>query len=560
MSSVRWLAYDRTDEDITKHLCNIRGFDVDNLLPNYKEGLLDPFLFTDMPKAVELVREAKDNKWHVVIFGDYDADGTPASVILSDTLDYLGIDNEVMLPSRTDGYGLKGDFVKDIAKKAKLLITVDTGITAVEEVKELKKAGVKVIILDHHLPGNEIPKADAVIDSLIKDSGYPFTGLCGCAVAFKFIQALGREFKEIDDKFTKWLLDLVATSTVADMVPLVGENRVLVHYGLVVINHKKRPGIKAMLEAAGMDTAIINSTTLGFAIGPRLNASGRLNDNWPAYNLLKVKTLAEARKIAYEVEEANRQRQAMVEKVLEEAEKMLFEQNDRTDHLFTIINDGWPTGVVGLVAGKISQKFSRPTIVVSQVDNLVKGSARSIEAFNITEAISAYSKLLINFGGHKQAAGLSLDAKNWPEFSESIKKKALDSITKKDIEPTKMADAIIEGKEIKLDMAKKINSLQPFGMGNNKPKLIIKNVIIDDFKIIGQDKKHISFNFIKDEKQFRGIGFDLVKDFDHKKNDEVHLLGYLETNEWNGSETVQFRVIETQPASANIETIKYAKV
>ena len=555
MSAV-WKVLKRTKPGLLDHLCEIRGFTPSNLKPDFQKGLLDPFELKGMKEACKIIKDAKDNNKKVIIFGDYDADGTPASVLLSDVLDFIGIKNTVMLPTRQMGYGLKGEILDEIKKNSDILITVDTGISSVDEIEILKNGGIKTIIIDHHLPKEKIPKADAIIDPMLKDDEYPFKGMCGCALAFKFVCALGKYFPEIDDKYIKWQLDLVAISTVADMVPLVGENRTLAHYGLIVINHKKRPGIKAMLEAAGLEDTEINSTTLGYVIGPRLNASGRLNDNWPAYNLLKAKDLTTARKFAYEVEESNRKRQNIVENTVKEAESLIYKQNKESDHIFILYKDDWSPGVIGLVAGKILQKYNRPVIVASRVDGQIRGSARSIKNFHITDGIGKYNSLVHSYGGHKQAAGLTVDNDNWPKFVDSIKSYANINLKNEDLLSTSTADALLENDEININIAKTFDELQPFGIGNPKPLLIIRNVFIDDIKKIGKNSTHLSLDLKKDDLSFRGIGFGLAQEFEHKIKDEIQLLGYLEVNKWMDKETVQFKILETLPSSANIETIE----
>lgn len=288
----RWCVHVRRQPKLLDHLCDLRGIADSDLSPDYARHLHDPMLLPDMDNACDLIEQAVAGKWHVTIFGDYDADGTPASAILSLMLDQIGLEHEVVLPTRLTGYGLRLEQVKEIATRSKLLITVDTGVTSVAEIALAKELGLKVIILDHHLPLDELPPADAIVDPHRIDSQYPFSHLCGCALAYKFVVALGNKFPALAERFSKWLLDLVAVSTVADMMPLTGENRVLVHYGLLVLRQNRRPGMQALLAAASVDVKALTAGTLGFTVGPRLNAAGRLGDNMPAYELLTATTKA----------------------------------------------------------------------------------------------------------------------------------------------------------------------------------------------------------------------------------------------------------------------------
>ena len=294
----RWLSVRRTQENLFDHLLAIRGFTAKDLEDNYGE-IHNPNTLPDIDRAVDLIIEAKTQGYSAAIFGDYDADGTPGAAVLSILLDQLKIPHQVFIPTREKGYGLKKEAIDALDPNTKLLITVDNGIKAVEEIKYAHEKGMKVLVLDHHLPGDELPEADALVDTFVKKSKYPFNGLCGCALAYKLTVALEEKVPELNKNLSKWFLDLVAISTVADMMPPVDENRQLVKFGLKVLGKSRWPGVKALLAAAKVEPKNLNETTLGFVLGPRLNATGRMGDNQPALDLLLSKDASSAAKLAW---------------------------------------------------------------------------------------------------------------------------------------------------------------------------------------------------------------------------------------------------------------------
>ncbi len=549
----RWRYFSRRHSNLLEHLCDLRGFDRDKLTPDYSLHLHDPNLLSGMSQARKIVVEAVKEKWPVTVFGDYDADGTPASALLYQLLKHVGLDVEVVLPTRSSGYGLRSEQVTEIGKRSKLLITVDTGITAVAEIALARKLGMKVIVLDHHLPGAELPEANALIDPHLETSEYPFKDLCGCALAFKLAMALREDFSTITDSFCKWQLDLVAISTVADMMPLIDENRALVHYGLIVLRQNRRPGLKALLEIAGVKSEEISATTLGFVIGPRLNASGRLNDNRPALELLIADDPKEAEQLARQVNEANSKRQLIVEEVLAEAEQLLFEQNNPNDLVFTLYKEGWPSGVVGLVAGKICSQYLRPVIVGSLSDGTIKASARSIDAYSIVDALTKGSSLLETYGGHRQAAGLSLNEKNWNKFSTILKKDASELLSDSDLRQQFIADAMLEKKDLDIPVAKQLELLQPFGLGNQRPLVILPQAEISRVRIIGQKNNHLKLTLNSLGQTVDGIGFNMASRFEANPIKGANFLGYLENNIWQGRESLQLRLVDYLPNEATIE-------
>lgn len=550
----RWRVHARQDSDLLKHLCALRGFSAEVLSPDYATHLHDPFLLPDMEQACQIVREAVDASWHVTVFGDYDADGTPASAILSMMLTQLGLAHDVVLPTRATGYGLRPEQVRDIAKRSQLLITVDTGVTSVEEIRLAKELGMRVIVLDHHLPQATLPAADAVVDPHRSDSQYPFAHLCGCALAYKFVVALGTEFPQLSERFSKWLLDLVAISTVADMMPLIGENRALVHYGLLVLRQNRRPGLRALFATAGVEVEALNAGILGFVIGPRLNAAGRLGDNYPAFELLTAPDDSAAQRLAAVIEEANSQRQTLVQDVMEKAQKQLLRDNTLTDSILLLAKEGWPSGVVGLVAGKLSGQYARPALVATFEDDVAKGSARSIESYPIVDALQRHADLLGSFGGHASAAGFSLPRSKWPDFVAALKRDAAERLRADDLRRTFVVDAEL----VKDDLAKRsvdsLEKLQPFGLGNGRPLFLLRDAQLRDMRKIGREGRHLKSRVVACGEEIDCVAFN-CDDSLHQAEVPIDCIGHLEVNRWNDRESVQFQLIDYRLSGEPVEWI-----
>lgn len=547
----RWQVYERKEKNILTHLMKLRGFSPSDVEDSF-ELLHDPLLLPDMDKAVELIIEIKKSGGEVVIFGDYDADGTPGAALLSILFDHLKIPHKVIIPTRAEGYGLKKETIEGLGKEVKLLITVDNGIRSVEEVKLAKKLGIKTIILDHHLPGKELPPADAVVDQYLPNSKYPFMGLCGCALSYKLVCALEDKLPELNKNLSKWLLDLVAISTVADMMPLTGENRQLVRYGLKVLRQTRWPGLQALLDTAGVDRDKINETTLGFVIGPRLNATGRMGDNQPALDLLLSRSATDSAKIAREIERINQERQRLVEKLSEQINKEIFVQNSRDDLIFVIKGKDWPLGVLGLVAGKLCQIYSRPVIVLSEQEGNLTGSGRSIKNYSLIDGLTSQEKYLARFGGHRTAAGLSLKKEDFENFVDGLKKHATQALEGVSLEKTYIADAILDSEELAENIIEKFSSLSPFGYGNPSPKFILREVGIISRREMGKSGEHLKLQAKHGDKEFEVVIFGNGKEFP-KEVDSLDMLGALEINKWRDKKTVQLRLVDYRTPTEEVE-------
>ena len=544
--------------------------DIDEFFnPDYEQGLHDPYLYKGMREAVLRIKEAIGRKEKIIVYGDYDADGVSASVILYTILKEFGADFEVYIPNRADGYGLTAKMVEEFAKKkVNLIITVDCGVTSVKEVKLANEKGIEVIITDHHLPKDELPPALAIIDAKRKDNTYPFEWLCGGALAFKVVQAILKcesagikwdAVKNIRPGFEKWLLDLVALCTITDMVPLVGENRTLAKYGFLVMAQTRRKGLKELMRLAGIEPKLsklaltgeifsnISSYDIGFLIGPRINAAGRMDHANTAFELLITDSDAETETIARHLEETNLQRQKMIEDITKEVEHRL--QENYKGKLPNIILEGsteWPTGGIGLVAGRITEKYSRPTFIYSrdETKDTSRGSSRSIETFNLVEAMKNCSDVLVDFGGHALAAGFTVKNENIEKFRKRLLEQAK-NLKDEDLRPVLDIDSEIEFQDVDWDVYDWLKKFEPHGKENEKPRFAMKNLKVKNLKWVGSGENHMQIWLTdagsdKFMKPLKGIAFRF-SDFKDKikAGDNVDVVCEIDLNEWNGNRELQ---------------------
>ncbi|TBR17500.1 single-stranded-DNA-specific exonuclease RecJ, partial [bacterium] len=450
---------------ITAQLLANRGVDslseADKFLRVSPTNLLDPFSFQDMPKAVKLIKEFIKNKEKILIFSDYDVDGITSLALLNDTLLKSGADYSHYIPHRVkEGYGLSKNIVsiaKD--KKAKLVITADCGINSHKEICDLRHNGIEVIVTDHHEPfGHEKGiAASAVINPKVKDSNYGYRDLAGVGVVYKLCQALTRNLLQED-------LDLVSLGTIADSVPLTGENRIIAKEGLMRISKTERPGLKALLETSGIKDKVMTSEFVSFILGPRINACGRLDSAELSLKLLMSRDEAQALEIAEEIEKYNRQRQKIESGILEEAYDLVEREIDFKEHkVLVIAKEGWHQGLLGIVAAKIMDKFYRPTIIISKTDGLCRGSGRSIKNFHLFESLSECAELLESFGGHKHATGLVIASANIEEFRNKINLLAKEKLRVEDLLPGLDIDMELNLSDLDHGFVRELDILEPFG-------------------------------------------------------------------------------------------------
>lgn len=513
---------------------------------NYEEDCFDPFLFKDMDKALIRVKQALKNKERIMIFGDYDVDGISSTAILFLGLKKLGAEVSYRLPHRVnDGYGLNKKFIQECQKiGVNLIITVDCGIANYEEVKLAQELEIDVIITDHHQVQPKIPPAIAILNPKQEKCTYPFQEIPGAVVAYKLIIALCFDLlpKEEAQAFIYSLLEIVALGIVADCCPIVSENRFLVKKALEKMAATNHEGLKKLMSTARVDFSNITASTLGFCLAPRLNAAGRIAS--PYYSLEVL--LGKSEKIAV-LEKLNRDRQKMVEKSFSEALELLGSKVG--EQLILIAHStNWHVGIVGLIAGKLTEKFHRPSIILQKKGDEYVASARSTEKIDIMQILSECQNLFSHFGGHKQAAGFSIPAENLDVFYKTIKIIAAQKINSEDLIQELLIDCEVQKTDIGWELLNEINQLAPFGIKNNSPVLLIKNLPLKDLKTIGANKKHLKMKTFINGQEIDILGFnqgDSLAEF--QKQSPINLVFQMEKNIWRNNEKIQFRIIDWSP-------------
>jgi single-stranded-DNA-specific exonuclease len=486
-------------------------FDAKKFFRSELEMLYDPYLMDGMEVAAKRVIEAITKREKICVFGDYDVDGTCSAAIVYLYLKELGSDVQVYIPNRlTDGYGISKESIEYLRdKKIDLMISVDCGITAVEEIDYAKQFGIDVIICDHHQPKEKIPDAVAVLDPIKPGCNYPFKFLSGAGVAFKLTRAVAARIgqKEIPLKY----LDLVALAGAADIVSLTDENRVLVKKGLEAINKNPRPGIKALIDVAGLSEGEINSGQVVFSLAPRINAVGRMGDAQRAVELFITENQDEAYKLARILEEENIKRREIDEMTFSHAVKLVEEnKNFESERAIILHNENWHSGVIGIVASRLVEKYYRPTIMLTTIDGVAKGSARSISGFNIYEALNNCKDLLIQFGGHEAAAGISIELDKIEKFKIRFNEILKETLTDNDVMPEIKIDSKIHLSEISPKFLRILEQFAPFGPGNMRPVFLAEKVCVNSFpKIVGNGHLIFSVKQNGNDKIFDIIGFGL---------------------------------------------------
>jgi single-stranded-DNA-specific exonuclease len=492
----------------------------------------DPFLIKDMNLAVQRVQQAIANEEPILIFGDYDCDGVTSTTVMMKTLQELGANVQFYIPNRfTEGYGPnEGAFRHAHDIGIKLIITVDTGIAALSSALVAKELGIDLIITDHHEPGPELPEAFAIIHPKLAGSVYPFSELAGVGVAFKFAHALLGRVPE-------HLLQFVAIGTVADLVPLKGENRLIVQKGLRFLRSTQNVGLKSLFKSANVEQAQINEESIGFSIAPRINAVGRLESAEPAVDLLLEEDAGQAEMLAEEIEQLNSDRKKLVNSITEEAMKMVEEQFPVSENQCIVIGkENWNAGVIGIVASRLVEKYYRPTIVLSydHENGLAKGSARSIEGFDLFINLSTCRDILPHFGGHTMAAGMTLNINDVDELRNRMNRLASELLKEEDLTPITYIDTEVRIDEIDLDVIEEMNRLSPYGVDNPKPKVLIKDAPIANIRKIGSEQDHLKLTLKQGEITLDGVGFGLGLAADHVSAiSKISVIGELSINEWN---------------------------
>ena len=515
--------------------------EINEFLNPTRNDFFDPFLMNDMDIAIKRIKKAIENQEKVIIYGDYDVDGITSITVLKSFLKDVGLDVDYYIPNRLEeGYGLNKNAIDEIAKKEyKLMITVDCGISAIEEVDYANSLGIEVIITDHHEPGDELPNALAVVDNKRKDNKYPFRELAGVGVAFKVSQALAQSMNIREEEYLKYL-DIVCVGTISDIVPLVSENRVITKLGLKLVKQTRNMGLRAIINSSGYSQ--INSTTISFGVAPRINACGRMGKAEQALKLLLSKDIYEVNKLTQELNSYNRERQEIEKEIFENVLTKIEQNNLAKNRTIVVGGENWHHGVIGIVSSKITEKYFKPSILLSfEEDGTGKGSGRSIPGFDLHEALMKCENCLEKFGGHSMAVGLTIKKENLEQFYNEFEKIAEENKTE-NIVPIINVDAKIELDKIDKSVVEDLKQLEPFGEANKTPTFALKNIRIDSIRALSEGK-HLKLTLRENNQIINAIGFNIGELAEaYKIGDKIDIAGVLEINTFNGIDNLQINI------------------
>ena len=496
----------------------------------------DPFLMPDMDKVVNRIIKAIENNEKIIIYGDYDADGITSVTVLKSFLEERGLQVSSYIPNRLDeGYGLNKEAIKKIYDEGfRLMITVDCGISGIEEVNYANSLGIETLITDHHEPAEILPNALAVMDAKRKDNKYPFNQLAGVGVVFKLIQAISIELNLEEKEYLKYL-DIVCIGTISDIVPLVDENRVIAKLGLKLIAQTRNIGLKALLEVTGFKN--IDSGAISFGVAPRINACGRMGNEKLALDLFLSKDYEEAKKLAIKLNEYNLERQNIEKKILDEAIEKI-EQNEKDKSCIIVGSKGWHHGIIGIVASKVTETYFKPSILICFEGEEGKGSGRSIPGFDLHEALTKCGSHLEKFGGHAMAVGVTVKENEFESFKKELEEYAKESEIDK-IVPIINIDSEVSLKSLNIESVKSLKVLEPFGEANKMPLFLFKNLKINSIRALSEGK-HLKLTLKDENFMVNAIGFNMG-DLSEKYllDDKVDIVGNLDINSYNGMESIQ---------------------
>lgn len=511
---------------------------------------IDPFLFSEMEKILEKIKKSIENGEKIIIFGDYDVDGITGTAILFKVLKDLGATVSCRIPNREkDGYGLSMKFLEEFIKKdINLVITVDCGISCSKEVDFANENNISVIITDHHTIPEKIPNAYAVLHPKLENSNYPYKDLTGAGVAFKLAQALIRSSfaKEDWEEKEDSLVDLASMGTISDLGPLNGENRLIVKKGLKIIPETKNFGLKKIIELSGIDiTHPIDSSVIGFKIGPRINAAGRIDSPYKALSLLlQDENSSRLQELGEKLESLNKERQVMMEKALNESKQNIF-ANQEIPFVIMDYNTDWHVGILGLVAGRLAEKYFRPAIIMQDFGDTLVASARSPEYFNIVESLTELKDLLISFGGHASAAGFNIKKENYEEFKEKIESLAKEKMQNLDLRPSLEIDCALSTNDIGYELIEKLEKLAPFGVKNSRPIFLLRNVVANDLTQVGRENKHLRFSIQTPSRTVETIAFDMGEYIDDlRERNKIDMVFHLDKSFWKNSTSIKLQALD----------------
>ncbi len=502
----------------------------------------DPFLMPDMKKAVSRILSAIKNKEKIIIYGDYDVDGITSTTVLKSFLEERELKVDNYIPNRLEeGYGLNNEAIEEIASKNyDLMITVDCGISAVDEIDYSNSLGIETIITDHHEPGEKIPKALAVVDAKRKDNTYPFRELAGVGVVFKLIQAISQKLNLEEKEYLKYL-DIVCIGTISDIVPLIDENRVIAKLGLKLVEQTKNIGLKSIIMSSGYQK--IDSNTVSFGVAPRINACGRMGHQEDALNLLLSKDINEAQVLTEKLNNFNKLRQDTEKNIYLEAINQIEQKKLNEKDVIVVAGENWHHGVIGIVSSKITDMYFKPSILlcIDSKKDIGKGSGRSIPGFDLYEALTKCEDVIDKFGGHSMAIGITVKKDNIEKFTEKFENIAKDSNIEKII-PIINIDAKLELSEINKEMVESLKKLEPFGEANKMPLFAYKNLKIDSIRALSEGK-HIKLTLKSNNTIINAIGFNMgYLSEEYLIGDKIDVVGNIEINSFNGVDSLQINI------------------
>lgn len=523
---------------VNRHVVNDE--DVRIFITPTRDDFHNSFLFKGMDIAVDRIIKAINNKEKILIYGDYDVDGITSTTVLKKYLMDRGISVDTYIPNRLhEGYGLNKKAIDTIKERnIDLIITVDCGISAIEEVDYAVRLGMDIIVTDHHEVGEKLPNALAVIDAKRKDNTYPFRSLAGVGVVFKLIQALSIKLEIKPEEYLKYL-DLVCVGTISDIVPLEGENRTIAKLGLMLIKVTRNLGLRELIKSSGYKE--IDSNTISFGVAPRINACGRMGHEEEALKLFLAEDLESATKITKELNEYNTLRQSTEKAIYEEAVQQIEKNHLDENNSIVLGGKGWHHGVIGIVSSKVTDKYYKPSILLSFEDNIAKGSGRSVPGFDLYEGLAKCEDLLEKYGGHSMAVGLTLKKENLENFKERFEQIAKEKNIK-ELVPIIYIDDELKLKDINMDLVKSISILEPFGEANKVPLFLIRNLKIDSIRALSEGR-HLKLTLRDENFVINAIGFELgYLAEEYRIGDRIDVVGTLEINSFNGFSSIQINM------------------
>ena len=513
---------------------------IEKFLKPKRNDFYDPYGMPDMKITVERIIKAIENNEKTIIYGDYDVDGITSVTVLKSFLEERGLEVGVYIPNRLDeGYGLNKNAVEKISQEGyTLMITVDCGISAIEEVKYASELGIETLITDHHEPGEELPEALAVVDAKRKDNTYQCRNLAGVGVVFKLIQAISIRLGLEEKEYLKYL-DIVCIGTISDIVPLTDENRVIVKLGLKLVQQTRNLGLRSILQSTGYNK--IDSIAISFGVAPRINACGRMGHQEEALNLFLSKDAKEVNELTQKLNEYNKGRQEIEKNIFADAVCQIEENNLQEKSTITLMGKNWHHGVIGIVASKITEMYFKPSILLCEEGDIGKGSGRSIPGFDLYEALTKCQKSIDRFGGHAMAVGITVDKEKFEEFRKKFEEIAKENHIE-EIVPILKIDSIISLDEINKDMVESLKELEPFGEENKNPLFLFKNLKIDSIRALTEGK-HLKLTVKENKNIVNAIGFNIGElANEYKIGDRVDIVGNLEINTFNGVDNIQINI------------------